>query len=82
VGAKGHRCSRPSGFIVRVRGSGVDEVTFRVGSKRAGHDGRKPLRRRIKGRLLHGKRKPEIRAVATLIDGRVLSLQKRVRICG
>ena len=67
-----------------MRGGGaksVAEVTFRVGSKLAGRDTGKPLEERLKPRLLRAKRKPEIRAIAEMVDGREFSLQKRVRIC-
>ncbi len=58
-----------------------NEVTFRVGSKHAGRDGAGPFRKQLRARLLRNRRRPEIRAIAEIIDGRVLSLQKRVRIC-
>lgn len=79
------RSCRPAGdFLVRVRGADagkVDEATFRVGSKLAGRDRSGPIRKRIAARLLRDKRRPELRVVAELVDGRTLSLQKRVRIC-
>jgi hypothetical protein len=67
-----------------VRGADADSVSlvsFRVGSKLAGRDSDTPLRHRIKAKVLRRKRKPEVRAVADLVDGRELSVQRRVRIC-
>jgi hypothetical protein len=80
----GRSCRRAGGFLVRVRGADAGalvEATFRVGAKRAARDRSSPIKKRIAARLLRGKRRPEIRVVAELVDGRELSLQKRVRIC-
>ena len=80
----GRSCRRPSNLVAKLRGGGaksVTRVTFRVGSKLSGRDTGKPLEKRLKPRLLRAKRRPEIRAIAELVDGRELSLQKRVRIC-
>jgi arylsulfatase A-like enzyme len=80
----GRTCRPHSDLSVRVRGAdagALAEVSFRVGSKLSGRDRAAPFRKRIRPRLLRNKRRPEIRAIAELIDGRELSLQKRVRIC-
>jgi hypothetical protein len=77
-------CRRPAGFVAKVRGEGVRSVafvSFGVGSKLSGRDSGAPLRDRIEPRLLRRRRKPEVRAVAEMVDGRELSLQRRVRIC-
>ena len=80
----GKPCVPASDLVAKVHGAGaksVTEVTFRVGAKGSGHDRSKPLRKRLRPRLLRGKTKPEIRAIAEFVDGRELSLQRRVRIC-
>jgi N-acetylglucosamine-6-sulfatase len=80
----GRSCRRAGDFRVRVRGADAGalvEATFRVGSKLAGRDRSAPIKKRIPPRLLRGERRPEIRVIAELVDGRELSLQKRVRIC-
>jgi N-acetylglucosamine-6-sulfatase len=80
----GRSCRPPGDFIARVRGAdgdAVEQLAFRVGSKLAGRDRAKPLKERIKARLLRDKQRPEIRAIAQLVDGRKLSLQKEVRVC-
>ncbi len=80
----GASCREPKDLLVRVRGSDagkLTEVVFRVGSKLSGRDHSGPFRKEIRPRLLRDKRKPEIRAIADLVDGRKLSLQTRVRIC-
>jgi N-acetylglucosamine-6-sulfatase len=80
----GRSCRRPGDFVARVQGAGakaVAELTFRVGATRAGSDDAKPLEKRLRPSLLRAKHKPEIRAIAEMVDGRMLSLQKRVRIC-
>jgi arylsulfatase A-like enzyme len=80
----GRSCREAKGFVAKVRGGGaksVTEVAFRVGAKLDGRDSGKPLKERLKPGRLRAKRKPEIRAIAEFVDGRELSLQKRVRIC-
>ena len=84
VRERGHSCREARDFLARVRGgdSGdLVEVKFSVGSRAAGHDRSGPFKKEIRPRLLRGKRRPEINAVAELADGRVLTLRKRTRIC-
>ena len=84
VRRSGPDCRRPRNFVAKVRGADADSVSlvsFRVGSKLAGRDSDTPLRHRIKAKLLRRKRKPQVRAIADLVDGRELSVQRRVRIC-
>jgi len=81
---RGRSCREPKGFLVRLRGRDagqVVEATFRVGSKLAARDSAGPFKKTLKPRLLRRKPRPEIRLTAELLDGRLLSLQKRVRIC-
>jgi arylsulfatase A-like enzyme len=81
---RGRSCRDPNDFLSRVRGSVAGQLvraTFRVGADDAGHDGAGPFKKEIRPRLLREKRRPEVRVVAEMLDGRVLSLQKRVRIC-
>jgi N-acetylglucosamine-6-sulfatase len=80
----GRSCRPAADFVARVRGGGTDavaELTFRVGSKLDGRDTARPLEERLRPGLLRAKRRPEIRAIAEMIDGREFSMQKRVRIC-
>ena len=80
----GRSCREARDFLVRVRGSVAGQVVgagFAVGSAEAVTDRAAPFKKRLKPRLLRAKRKPEVRVVAELLDGRRLSLQKRVRIC-
>jgi N-acetylglucosamine-6-sulfatase len=80
----GHSCREPRRLLAKVKGSAsskVARVGFSVGPNAAGHDTSRPLKKRLRPRVLKGKRRPQIRAVADLVDGRELSLQKRTRIC-
>ncbi len=80
----GRSCRQAKHFVARVRGAdtkSVTKLTFRVGPKGAGHDHAEPLRKKLKARLLRSKRRPQIRAIADLLDGRRVSMQRRVRIC-
>jgi arylsulfatase A-like enzyme len=84
VRQRGRSCRPAKDFRARVRGGDarrVEEVEFRVGSRAEGRDATLPFKERIKPGLLRRKRKPELRAYAALVDGRELSLQKRVRTC-
>ena len=84
VSEGGRSCREAADFVARVRGAdagAVDRVTFRVGSKLDGRDSSVPLKERLKPRLLRRTSTPEIRAIAELVDGRELSLQKEIRIC-
>jgi arylsulfatase A-like enzyme len=84
VTSHGHSCRPGKNFVARVRGAGavaVTQVTFRVNNKLAGRVGVKPLDKRIKPKLLRRTDRPEIRAIAELVDGREYSLQQRVRVC-
>jgi N-acetylglucosamine-6-sulfatase len=80
----GRSCRPPGRFVVHVRGadSGATErVRFLVGSKRAGHDDDNPLKKKLRPRLLRDKHRVQVRAIAELVDGRILSLQREVRVC-
>ena len=80
----GRSCRRPGAFLARVRGSASPRLvraSFAVGLEAAGHDSAAPFRKTLRPRLLRRKPRPEVRAVAELVDGRELSVQKRVRIC-
>ncbi len=80
----GRSCRDPQDFIARVRGSGASQLVragFTVGGSEAGHDRSGPFKKEIRPRLLRAKKRPEIRVLAELLDGRELSLQKQVRIC-
>ena len=84
----GERC-RPAGdFIVKVRKGGkgpspapLVRASFRVNGKRSGTDRSAPFKHKLNSRLLREKRKPRIEADAELLDGRILTLRDRTRIC-
>jgi arylsulfatase A-like enzyme len=80
----GRACRDARRFIVRVRGSagrGLVGAGFRVAGRSARDDHRAPFKDRIDPRLLRHSARPEIRVSADLVDGRELTLRKRVRIC-
>jgi arylsulfatase A-like enzyme len=81
---EGRSCRSARDFVAHLRGTdsgAVSRVRFQVGSEPAGHDDLNPLKKRLRPRLLRRKPSPEIRAFAELVDGRLLSLQKEVRVC-
>ena len=81
---RGRSCRPPKDFLARLRGpdsGALVRATFRVGAKLSGRDLSWPFKKELRPRLLRAKRRPEIRVVVELVDGRALSLQKRVRIC-
>ncbi len=81
----GRSCRNPRDFIARIRGAGAADlvlVSFGVGTAEAGEAKAGPFKKEILPRLLRAKNRPEIRVTAELLDGRKLTLQKRVRICG
>jgi arylsulfatase A-like enzyme len=80
----GHSCRRAGEVVARVQRAGkssVLEVTFSVGTTPAGRDDSVPLEKDIRPRLLRAHRRPEIRALVEMVDGRLVSFQKRIRIC-
>jgi N-acetylglucosamine-6-sulfatase len=77
-------CRPPANLIARLRGAATSEVevvSFHVGSKLDGRDRERPLKQKLRPKLLRGKRKPRIRAVAELIDGRLATVERKTRIC-
>ena len=81
----GRSCRRAGEVVARVQGAGkssVLRVTFSVGTTVAGSDDSVPLEQDIRPRLLRAKRRPEIRTLVEMVDGRRISFQKRIRICG
>ena len=84
VTENGRSCREPRDFIARIRGSGAPgllEVRFAIGPKKAGHDRSGPFKKRILPRLLRDRKRPTIHAETTLLDGRLFSIEKQVRIC-
>jgi N-acetylglucosamine-6-sulfatase len=80
----GRSCRRAGQFVARVRGAAAGRLVFarfEVGGRRSGSDVVAPFRHRLTPRLLRRKPSPKIDVFAELIDGRAVSLQKRVRIC-
>jgi arylsulfatase A-like enzyme len=83
-GEGGARCRPPGQVKALVRAKAVrdvDEVAFRIAGRVVARDASAPFRERLPKRRLARKRKPEIQALAELVDGRRVSLQKRARIC-
>jgi N-acetylglucosamine-6-sulfatase len=84
VSRHGRRCTPAGGFIYRVRNrarSRLVGVDFTVDGRNAGSTDSAPFDRHIAGRLLRRERRPLIEASAELVDGRVLTLHDRPRIC-
>jgi N-acetylglucosamine-6-sulfatase len=80
----GRSCRPARDFVARIRGQGapdLDTVRFAVAGKQAGHDESGPFKKRLRPKLLRRKRRPEIRAEAQMVDGRILTVRKRPRIC-
>jgi N-acetylglucosamine-6-sulfatase len=80
----GRSCRSPGDFLARVRGAASSQLVlarFEVGGRAAGSDRLAPFKERLAPRLLRRKRRPLIQAFAELLDGRLASLQKRVRVC-
>jgi arylsulfatase A-like enzyme len=88
VRKNGHKCRKPGDFVVRVRPSGggpdptpLVRASFRVAGERSGTDRSAPFKHKLNSRLLREQRKPRIEADAELLDGRILTLRDRVRVC-
>ncbi|KAA0274158.1 MAG: DUF4976 domain-containing protein [Acidobacteria bacterium] len=84
----GKRCRTAGDFVVKVRKGGggsaqtpIVRASFRVDGKRSGTDRSTPFKRELNSRLLRAKRKPRIEADVELLDGRILTLRDRVRVC-
>ena len=80
----GRSCRRAGQFVARVGGAAAGRLVFarfEVGGRASGSDQAAPFRKRLTPRLLRRKPRPEIQVFAELLDGRTVSLQKRVRIC-
>ena len=81
---RGRRCTAAGDFVARVRNSSQSDLvkaSFRVDGSGAGVDRSAPFERRIAPKLLRKKPRPEIIVDAELVDGRILTLHKEVRIC-
>ena len=83
----GRSCRTAGDFTARVRrpgdasSSSLVRVSFTVAGEPSGTVREAPFKRKLDSRLLRQRRKPQIRAEAELIDGRILTLTDRVRIC-
>jgi N-acetylglucosamine-6-sulfatase len=80
----GHRCAEGA---VKAIVKGLDRglligAEFRVGSKGVGSDDGAPFKEKIARGKLKRRGKSEVIATATLLDGREMSLDRRVRRCG
>ena len=82
--ADGKRCAQPRGFVARVRNraqSRLVSVVFRVNDEKVGEDGSAPFKRRLPIKALRERPSAEIETDAELVDGRMLTLHERVKIC-
>jgi hypothetical protein len=83
----GEKCRKAGDFVAAVRRPGDDpwnslvRVSFRVAGQDAGTLTEAPFKRRLSRSLLLDQRKPLIEADAELVDGRILTLAERARIC-
>jgi arylsulfatase A-like enzyme len=82
----GAKCRTAGDFVasVRRRGDGsapLVRVSFRVAGQPSGTVRSAPFKQKLNSRLLRSERKPLIEADGELIDGRILTLTDRVRIC-
>ena len=81
----GERCTPAGGFIAEVNSkaqSRLVRVTFRVNGKKVAVDKKEAFARRLPPKALRKRNKAEIEADAELVDGRVLTLHEKLRICG
>jgi arylsulfatase A-like enzyme len=84
---RGHKGSRGCGRRpLRVRAKGADagrvaSVEFRLNGKRFARDFRRPFQRKVPYRKLKRKRVSTLRTDVTLVDGRELTIERRVRAC-
>ncbi|MFN8111744.1 MAG: sulfatase [Solirubrobacterales bacterium] len=83
----GEKCRRAGDFVAAVKRPGKDpwdslvRVSFRVAGQDAGTLTDSPFKSSLSRSLLREQRKPLIEADAELIDGRILTVTQRVRIC-
>jgi len=83
----GIRCRKPGDFVARVRqprtpaAADLVRVSFRVAGSRSGTVRERPFKRKLRPSLLRSQRRPLIEADAELLDGRILTLHDRVRVC-
>jgi arylsulfatase A-like enzyme len=83
----GKKCRKAGDFVASVRRPGDDpwdslvRVSFRIAGEDAGTLTEAPFKRRLNRSLLLERRKPLIEADAELVDGRILTLTERARIC-
>jgi arylsulfatase A-like enzyme len=77
---KGGCARRPVRARIKGRDAkALDEVGFTVDGKNDGRDGGKPFKEKL-GKVKRG-RKSKVRATADMIDGRRMTLDKKVRAC-
>jgi arylsulfatase A-like enzyme len=83
----GGKCRRAGDFTAAVKRPGDDpwdslvRVSFRVAGRDAATVTEPPFESRLSRGLLRERRRPLIEADAEMIDGRILTLTERVRIC-
>lgn len=80
----GRRCTPARGFVYGVRSKAQSRLVradFTVDGRDAGSDDSEPFDHRIPARLLRRGPRPLVEANAELVDGRILTLHERPRIC-
>lgn len=81
---RGRSCRDPRELIARARGEAsgeLVEVAFEVRDRVVKVDRSAPFKDKLPRRRLGEGRRPELQIVAESIDGRVSTIQKRVRVC-
>jgi hypothetical protein len=81
----GGRCTPAGAFLAEVKSraqSPLIHVTFRVNGRRVAEDGKAAFARRLPAKALRSRPRAEIEADAELLDGRVLTLHEKLKICG
>ena len=84
VREKGRTCTDARDFVARVRNKAQSRlvgVVFRVNGKKVGEDHSSPFRRRLPTKALRTRPRAEVDADSELVDGRMLTLHERVKIC-
>lgn len=80
----GQRCTAPRGFVAKLRNKAQGRLVsaiFELNGKRVASDGEAPFQRRLPIKALRKRNRATVEVDTELIDGRVLTLHERVRIC-
>jgi len=80
----GKTCTSARNFVAKVNNNAQGRMiraTFRVNGTKVGEDRKAAFKRRLPVKALRSENRAEIEVDAELVDGRVLTLHDRVRIC-